>query len=111
MHRLEIPNVIDFLSKGCKYKKHQECQGAWVGLGFQVVCNCICHHNNRIINTKSRETIERSIEYKRNRNRSVVESKSAFVIDNKLNDLKKNIEPVDKSFRGSNQQVPCAKGE
>jgi hypothetical protein len=111
MHRLKVSNVIDFRGKGCKDNDHQKCYGTWIGLGFQVVCNCLCHHNKKIIDTKWEKMEERSTESNRIKSKSVVVSNAKFFIDNEVNVLKKNIEPVDKSLRGSSQQVPFAKGK
>lgn len=43
MLKLEISNVIDFLSKHCKNKEHQKCYGNWTGLDIRVDCYCLCH--------------------------------------------------------------------
>jgi hypothetical protein len=34
---------IDFGSKQCKNNQHDSCYGSWTGLGFHILCNCICH--------------------------------------------------------------------
>lgn len=44
--------TLDFLGKRCKNNCHNLCDGEWVGLGFQVFCNCECH-NNKIVLGKS----------------------------------------------------------
>jgi hypothetical protein len=46
MHKLEISYIVDFLSKDCKTKEHQNCYGNWAGLGFKVNCCCVCHKKN-----------------------------------------------------------------
>jgi hypothetical protein len=35
--------AIDFLSRQCRYKAHDHCNGLWNGLGFEAVCKCRCH--------------------------------------------------------------------
>jgi hypothetical protein len=35
--------LIDFCSKDCKEKMHQECCGSWSGLNTNIICNCVCH--------------------------------------------------------------------
>ena len=42
-------NLVEFLSKQCKNKVHIECCGLWEGLGFEVLCECMCHTNNSVI--------------------------------------------------------------
>src|SRR5215212_962465 len=111
MHRLEISNAIDFLSKRCKDNEHQKCYGNWVGLGIRVDCNCLCHHNKKITDTKWMEIKGNPVESDRNVSMSVVESNAELITYSELNDLKKNIEPVDESLRGSSQQVHFAKGK
>ncbi len=98
MHRLEISNVIDFLSKGCKDKEHQKCYGTWIGLGFQVDCNCLCHHNNKIIIAKNGEYGETVIESKSNTSKS--KSHAQVDVYRERENSKDNIKPVDKIFRG-----------
>ena len=34
---------LGFLSKDCKTNNHTSCSGSWVGLGFQINCECTCH--------------------------------------------------------------------
>jgi hypothetical protein len=34
---------IDFQSKYCKQKEHNDCSNKWIGLGFTVTCICNCH--------------------------------------------------------------------
>ena len=34
---------IDFQSKYCKQKEHNNCSNKWIGLGFTVTCTCNCH--------------------------------------------------------------------
>ncbi len=41
-----VLNIIDFLSKDCKYREHGQCCGNWSGLGLEVKCNCSCHIQN-----------------------------------------------------------------
>jgi hypothetical protein len=42
--------TIDFLSRWCGTTgEHSECAGAWQGLGFQVLCNCECHKEKRVV--------------------------------------------------------------
>jgi len=98
MPRLEVSNVIDFRSKGCKDNEHQKCYGTWIGLGLQVDCNCLCHHNDKTIDTKSGKFGETVLES--NNNMSKSKSHSQVDIYNEVKGLKNNIKPVDKSFRG-----------
>ena len=42
-------NLLQFISQYCKNKDHNGCCGLWEGLGFKVLCNCICHRNNSIL--------------------------------------------------------------
>jgi hypothetical protein len=44
-----IGQTIDFLSRWCGTGEHSECAGAWQGLGFQVLCNCECHKEKRVV--------------------------------------------------------------
>jgi hypothetical protein len=37
--------IIEFYSKYCKNNQHHECLKRWNGLGFEVICSCICHRN------------------------------------------------------------------
>jgi hypothetical protein len=39
--------VFEFVSKECKHKIHEECYETWSGLGFKVICSCICHIKKR----------------------------------------------------------------
>ncbi len=41
-------NLVEFVSKQCKKEEHIKCCGLWEGLGFKVLCDCICHRNNPI---------------------------------------------------------------
>ena len=70
MHRLEISNAIDFLSKDCKNNEHQKCYGNWVGLGFRVDCNCLCHQHQKIIDIKSIDFGDTVIESNNNTSKS-----------------------------------------
>ena len=36
--------VIEFQSKYCKQKEHNNCSKKWIGLGFTVSCTCNCHN-------------------------------------------------------------------
>lgn len=35
--------IIEFQSKYCKQKEHNNCSNKWKGLGFEICCNCECH--------------------------------------------------------------------
>ncbi len=35
--------IIEFQSKYCKQKEHNNCSNNWIGLGFTVTCTCNCH--------------------------------------------------------------------
>ena len=35
--------IIEFQSKYCKQKEHNNCSNKWKGLGFTVICTCNCH--------------------------------------------------------------------
>jgi len=41
-------NLLQFISQYCKKKDHRRCCGLWEGLGFKVLCNCVCHRINSI---------------------------------------------------------------
>jgi hypothetical protein len=43
---VNINSTIDFLSRDCKSKNHVNCGREWTGIGFKVICRCICHNNN-----------------------------------------------------------------
>lgn len=36
-----------FLSSNCRRFSHEECPGAWDGLGIEVFCECLCHKETR----------------------------------------------------------------
>ena len=58
MHKTEISEVIDFLSKDCKNREHQNCYGNWTGLGFKVNCCCLCHERSLVVNEQKEEGIQ-----------------------------------------------------
>ena len=35
--------ILEFQSKYCKKKEHNNCSNRWKGLGFVVTCTCNCH--------------------------------------------------------------------
>jgi hypothetical protein len=35
--------VLQFTSKDCKNNVHSNCHSSWTGLGFNIICSCICH--------------------------------------------------------------------
>lgn len=37
---------IEFKSKECKHDNHINCVRLWTGLGFTVLCNCMCHEDS-----------------------------------------------------------------
>ncbi len=39
--------VADFVSRDCKSNLHQNCHGKWKGLGFEVICRCLCSHDKK----------------------------------------------------------------
>jgi hypothetical protein len=39
--------ISDFRSKECKSNNHNDCNGQWIGLGFQIICDCKCGHNKK----------------------------------------------------------------
>lgn len=41
-------STLDFLSKNCQQDKHQDCGFKWSGLGFEVVCRCLCHSSKKL---------------------------------------------------------------
>ena len=44
--------VLEFQSKYCKKKEHNNCSNKWIGLGFTVTCTCNCHkeiHEKNIV--------------------------------------------------------------
>jgi hypothetical protein len=45
---MNIIRDLDFTSRYCKVgiDQHSLCAGAWIGLGFEVNCNCICHRKD-----------------------------------------------------------------
>lgn len=44
-----------FLSSNCRRFSHDECPGAWNGLGIEIFCECGCHKGTR--ETLSEETV------------------------------------------------------
>src|SRR6476620_11165416 len=64
MHKLEISEVIDFLSKDCKNKVHQNCYGNWTGLGFKVNCCCLCHEKSLVMKENKEEEEMQSLNLK-----------------------------------------------
>jgi hypothetical protein len=47
---MNTDTILDFVSRECKNRWHQDCFGKWDGLGFEIICSCICGHK-----TKSQE--------------------------------------------------------
>jgi hypothetical protein len=45
---MNIIGDLDFTSRYCKVgiDQHSLCAGAWIGLGFEVNCKCICHRKD-----------------------------------------------------------------
>ena len=41
-------NLLEFISQYCKKEDHSGCCGSWDGLGFKVLCGCICHRHKSI---------------------------------------------------------------
>ena len=37
-------STLEFVSRECKNKNHNQCRGMWYGLGFEVICSCKCSH-------------------------------------------------------------------
>ena len=35
--------ILQFTSKDCKNEVHSKCHSSWTGLGFNIICGCICH--------------------------------------------------------------------
>jgi hypothetical protein len=56
---MNIIGELDFTSRYCKVgiDQHSLCAGAWIGLGFEAICNCSCHKekNAKIAVSHSRE--------------------------------------------------------
>jgi hypothetical protein len=51
-------NVLDFQNKFCKNNHHALCDGAWTGLGFEILCICKCHNE---VKKHAREELEEPI--------------------------------------------------
>jgi hypothetical protein len=45
--------LIEFCSKYCKNNIHSQCHKIWNGLGFQVICICICHKKIEMLDENS----------------------------------------------------------
>jgi hypothetical protein len=41
--KLTKEKILEFCSKYCKNNIHSQCHAIWNGLGFEVICNCVCH--------------------------------------------------------------------
>ena len=39
--------LMEFHSKECKQDRHSNCARQWEGFGFNVICKCDCHQNNK----------------------------------------------------------------
>ena len=48
-------NIIDFLSRECRTNNHSSCNGKWMGLGYYVICRCLCGHLSKCSRVKSSE--------------------------------------------------------
>lgn len=35
--------MIEFRSRDCKNYVHNRCDGTWHGLGYDIICDCVCH--------------------------------------------------------------------
>lgn len=35
--------ILQFTSKDCKNEVHSKCHSSWTGLGFNIICGCVCH--------------------------------------------------------------------
>jgi hypothetical protein len=35
--------MIEFRSRYCRSNVHTRCDGRWHGLGYDIICDCICH--------------------------------------------------------------------
>jgi hypothetical protein len=44
-------NQLSFTSKLCKdgVDGHQQCIGAWEGFGCLVICECLCHETEKVL--------------------------------------------------------------
>jgi hypothetical protein len=42
-------STLDFLNRDCKCNNHDNCVGAWRGLGFEIRCRCNCHLNKKAL--------------------------------------------------------------
>jgi len=45
--------IIDFTSKQCKQDQHQKCSNNWNGLGFEIICRCVCHNKKYTVLERS----------------------------------------------------------
>lgn len=53
---------LQFTSKECKNKVHSKCHSSWTGLGFNIICGCICHGQRSAVSiTKNKTRTELSI--------------------------------------------------
>jgi hypothetical protein len=39
---------LDFVNRECKDSSHDKCHGSWQGLGYEVICSCVCHYQEGI---------------------------------------------------------------
>jgi hypothetical protein len=47
--------VLMFTSKDCKNEVHSKCGSKWTGLGFNIICGCICHEQKPVVSKKQEE--------------------------------------------------------
>lgn len=54
--------ILQFTSKECKNKVHSKCHSSWTGLGFNIICRCICHgHRSAVSIIKNKTSTRLSI--------------------------------------------------
>lgn len=111
MPRLEISNVIDILGKDCKNDKHKQCNGNWIGLGFRVECNCVCHNKQYNTSDVKKVRFESTLNISNiHMGKAAKDHFQSNEID-KSRDLRNKNFRADKSFRGSSQHESIAQGE
>lgn len=48
--------VLQFTSKDCKNEVHSKCHSSWTGLGFNIICGCICHGQRSAVSITENKT-------------------------------------------------------
>ena len=48
--------VLQFTSKDCRNEIHSKCHSSWTGLGFNIICGCICHGQKSAVSINKNKT-------------------------------------------------------